>query len=225
MGFNSENAARLCFDIETYALDDAGEYLEEPTAPANYKDPQKIADYIVERRASLLEKAACDLDLCRVVSIAWQDEQDLEPIVLVARTPADEAPMLAAFWDAVGERHLLGFNVLDFDLPVLLRRALYLAQPCPAVQIDRYRHPQVTDLMQELAFGRKELVRSLDFYAKRLGCPVTDTMTGADIAAAVREERWTDIASHARADVQKTCFLATRVGLFRPQPAVMTGAF
>jgi len=219
MGLDNENAARLVFDIETFALDDAGNYLEPPTAPANYKDPQKIADYIAEKLASQVDRAALDPDLCRVVALGVLSERDDAPKVWVAREgdTAAEAAMLTRFWQLVGDRPLVGFNILGFDLPVLLRRSLYLDVPRPRIQIDRFKHPQVIDLMQDLAFGRIEFTRSLDFYSKRFGFGIEDDLTGADIAAAVRAGEWDRVEAHVTADVRKTAALAAKLGVFRSE--------
>jgi hypothetical protein len=42
---------RIVLDIETVGLPDAASYMEPVTAPANYKDPEKIAAYVAERHA------------------------------------------------------------------------------------------------------------------------------------------------------------------------------
>ncbi len=41
----------LFFDIETTANLDALVYLPEPMAPGNYKDADKIAQYVIEKKA------------------------------------------------------------------------------------------------------------------------------------------------------------------------------
>lgn len=41
----------LFFDIETTANPDAIALLPEPSAPANYKDQDKITQYIIEKKA------------------------------------------------------------------------------------------------------------------------------------------------------------------------------
>src|SRR3990167_9822779 len=77
MGFNGENAhvvgaPWLVFDIETCPMPGCAEYLtDDIEAPANYKDPVKIAAYVAERRAKQIADAGLDLDLCEVVAIGW----------------------------------------------------------------------------------------------------------------------------------------------------------
>lgn len=217
MGFDNQNAARIVFDVETAPLPEAAEYLEPATAPANYKDPEKIAAYIAEANAVALSKCSLDVDLCRVVAIGYQIEGDPEPQAVLATGGAgwSEDGLIRAFWAVSAAHHLVGFNCLDFDLPVLLRRSLYLGVPTPLISLDKYRHPQVTDLMQEFCFNGKLRARSLAFYVKRFGIAVADPMTGADVAQAVAESRWRDVEAHVRADVEKTVRLAARLGYFR----------
>lgn len=218
MGLDNEHAARLVFDIETAPLDEAKDYIEPAEAPANYKDPLKIADYIAKANADQLAKCGLDVDLCRIVAIGWADEREWPEarVMTIEQFRGDEALMLKAFWHLATDRFLVGFNCLSFDLPVLLRRSLYLGVPAPRIQIDRFKHPMVTDLMDELSFGGKLRLRGLSFFCRRFGIDIDDPITGADIALAVKEGRWDDIAHHVEADVKKTAALATKLGFWRP---------
>lgn len=213
MGLNNEHAGRVVFDIETAPLEDAAEYLVEPIeAPANYKDPEKIAAYIAAKQAEQLAKCALDVDLCRVVAIGWWAEG--EPALdLDAVDVNDENGMIADFWDTVRGRQLVGFNSLDFDLPVLLRRSLYLKVPAPKINLDRYRTDHV-DLMQILSFNGKLRARGLAFYTKRFGFAVPDVIESSEVGQAVAEGRWDDVRAHVTADVTKTALLAAQLGYF-----------
>lgn len=222
MGLNNEHAARLIFDIETAPLPEAAEYLEPVEAPANYKDPAKIEAYCAEKQAEHMSRCGLDVDLCRVVALGmWLEGAEASSVITAEGV--SEANILRAFWAQMSlGNHLVGFNCLGFDLPVLLRRSLYLDVPTPSIQIDRFKHPQVTDLMDELSFNGKLKLRGLSFYSKRFGFDVPDTMQGADIAQAVTDGRWADIEAHVTADVQKTALLAARLGHFN---RVLAGAF
>lgn len=215
MGLNNEHSARLVFDIETAPIGDAAVYLEPAEAPANYKDPEKIKAYIAEKNAENLERCGLDVDLCRVVAIGYQSEVTDEPDAWLCATEGDEREVLTRFWHAAADRMLVGFNCLAFDLPVLLRRSQYLGIDAPRMQIDKYKHPQITDLQMVLSFNGAIKMRGLAFYAKRFGIPCTDTLTGADIAQAVTEGRWDAIQTHVTADVSKTAALAAKLGYFR----------
>lgn len=208
----------LVFDIETAPILGAREYIEEPAAPANYKDPEKIAAYIEEKHGELVNRAALDPDLARVVCLAAQSSDDAEPICFAAKDEDDERALLNAFWARVGtgpdQATLIGFGILTFDLRVLLRRSLYLNAVRPAtIAIDKYRHPGVVDLMDELSFHGAEKYHSLAFYVKRFGLgPFDDDISGASVGACIAVGDWASVTKHCCIDVQKETALAKRIG-------------
>ena len=216
MGFNNEGASRLIFDIETCPLDDAAEYITPAEAPANYKDHEKISAFVAEKTAEKVARAALDLDLCRIVAIGIWGEHDEQPEVVMSCTGAGEQMLLTWFWRVVKGFHLVGFNCLSFDLPVLFRRSLYLDIQAPRIAIDRFWHPEVTDLMQELSYGQTDKVRGLDFYSRRFGLDIPQDTSGAAIGELVKADDWDAVEAHCRADVQRTAALAARLGYFRP---------
>lgn len=229
MGLNNRHALRVIFDIETVPLHDAADYIDTDgfAAPSNWKDPIKIAANIDEQKASAISKAALDVDLCRIVAMGWQVEDESEPTVHLLKTadPEQEASLLRQFWDVLDERPTVGKNSLGFDLPVLLRRSLYLGVQAPMVSLDKYRTPHI-DLQQLLTFnGTIKPTRSLDFYCKRFKLGIDDTVSGKDIGDLVKAEKWDLVAAHCRADVLKTKALAERMGLLRQQPAMAEAAF
>ena len=201
----------IVLDIETYPLDDAAEFLEEFTAPANYKDPEKIASYIADKRAEAIAKCALDLDLCRIVAIGVDDLQG-NIVVAEAHDEVDERTVLLKFWNDWYESPTIGFNSLGFDLPVLIRRSQYLGVPTPNISLDRYRTPHI-DLMERLSFNGKLRARGLAFYCKRFGIAFDDPTKGADIGDLVRGGKWEEVAAHCAADLKKTRALAERLGV------------
>lgn len=204
----------VIFDLETAPIDDAGTYVEPATAPSNYKDPVKIAEYIREAEASAVAKCALDPDLCRIVALGVSESDNhAPPVVYPCFDVAGERHALECFWQIAARTTLVGFNCLTFDLPVILRRSLYLGVKAPSIQIDKYRHPDVIDLMQLLSFNGAIKAHSLAFYTNRFGLPVVqDDVTGADIGQLVQEGKWDAIEQHCRADVLRTKALALRVG-------------
>jgi hypothetical protein len=70
----------LFFDIETTANQNAVVLLPEPTAPANYKDADKIAQYIIEKKSEQIAQVPLDADLGKVIAISLQSgiESQLE---------------------------------------------------------------------------------------------------------------------------------------------------
>jgi 3'-5' exonuclease len=208
MGFNDENAGRIVIDVETVACPDAAKYLDPVEAPSNYKDPLKIAAYVADTFRKRVEDAGLEPDLNEIVAVGVS----CEGITAVAtRAHLDERGLLEMAWDNIGNRAIVGFNCLGFDLPVLIRRSQLLGVPYPNLNLDRYRTPHV-DLLEKLTFNGKLTYRTLGFYLRRFGLPHDDTVTGADIAGLVAEGRWDAVASHCRHDVEGTAALARRLG-------------
>ena len=212
MGLDNENAAHamtfrpwMAFDLETVPAPDCAEYLTEPIeAPSNWKDPVKIAKYITAERQQQINEAGLDLDLCEVVAIAgaFADREWCQ-----SRQRQSEEAMIRDFWRFAANLFtaggvLVGFNVLHFDLPVLLRRSLYLGIPTPRISIDKYRHDQILDVAELLSFGRRDLLRSQAFYAKRLGIAHDTTVDGSQIAALVIAGQWDTVERHCRMDTR-----------------------
>ena len=210
---------RFCvFDIETAPLADAEGYLPSPKPRANLKDPVKIETDIAEKTASLLDRAALDPDLCRIVAAGWDCDGTVESAV--CENAPQEQLLLERFWRQSQGATLVGFNCLSFDLPVLLRRSLYLGVRAPYFSLNKYRPGSIIDLMQVLAYQGTLTYRSLGFYCTRFGITVPDDVTGAEVAACVEAGDWAKVHDHVRADVTKTTELARRVGVLRLPDAV-----
>ena len=109
---------RFCvFDIETAPLADAEVYLPLPKPRANLKDPVKIEADIREKTATLLDRAALDPDLCRIVAAGWDCNGTAESAV--CEDASQERLLLERFWRQSQGTTLVEFNCLSFDLPVL----------------------------------------------------------------------------------------------------------
>jgi predicted PolB exonuclease-like 3'-5' exonuclease len=208
----------LVFDIETVALPEAAEYIEPATAPANYKDAEKIAAYCAAKDADAVSRCALDPDLCRIVSVGWMDTfAGLGSDINVFSCHDDaERSVLQEFWRRVRTVQVVGYNCIGFDLPVMLRRSMYLGVK-PSLgpsDLNKYRMGKVLDLMQLLSFSGALKYRSLDFYCTRLGLDVPDEHSGKDIGALYAAGDWEAIEAHCRADVLKTALLADCMGVF-----------
>jgi uncharacterized protein YprB with RNaseH-like and TPR domain len=219
---------KLVLDIETCPIDRAADYIEEPSAPANYKNPEAIASYIATAKQAAVDKCGLDPDLGRIVALGWMLEGQEEPTVRTCRAEVDEAQALKELWRLVempsgAHRVLVTFNGNGFDLPFLMRRSLYLGMVYPHLNIDRYRTNHL-DLLAKLTYNGLLKAHSLKFYAKRFCLPVEDETKGADIPALVRDgsdTAWQAIHDHCRADVLTTYLLASRLQLIDFDPRAL----
>lgn len=164
----------LFFDIETAVNLDALAFLPEPTAPANYKDAEKIAQYVTEKKAEQVLQSPLDADLGMVMAIAMQRGLENAPEVYLAgddETP-DEAALLDCFWRSFAQLdgRACGYNILGFDLPYLLRRSFALDIDVPLLpRLAKYQTEPVVDLMGILY--NWDNVRGLKWVCKRYGIP------------------------------------------------------
>lgn len=212
----------LVIDVEATAIDDLDTYLTEPVeAPSNWKDPVKIAQYIKDAKAAQIAKAALDIDLARIVAIGYQLVGETASVadVVLCKDETQEMTALGVLWDTFWRVYMPGhtiavtFNGLAYDLPLLLRRSLYLGVTAPKLQLDRYKHVDAIDLMQILCLDGRLKMHGLQFYANRFKIPVEQDITGADIGAAVAAGDWAAVEKHCAADVQTTYLLAKRMGV------------
>lgn len=238
-------------DCETFPIDDAEQYLEPLTPPTppdldailparNLVDPVKIADDIQKKRTKAVEdyeaslvaydiarqeridRCALDIDMNRIVVLGWMFPADPAPQVRVCKTATDERDTLETFWRDAAGHTLVTFGGLTFDLPVLMRRSLYLGVRYPTLSVDKYRSEHI-DLLRTLTFNyaiERKYWHGLKFYLARFGIASEDMTTGADVAALVKANDWKAVAAHCEADVKGTRELALRIGALKvPQAA------
>lgn len=227
-------------DIETYAIADAEQYLpplevlpppdlDGILAARNLVDPAKVAADLAKRREAAiadhedrckaqaekrqrdLQRCALDADLCRIVALGYMLEDDDRPVLFICTTEDEERLALMAFWRSMAHHMLVTFHGFAFDLPVLMRRSLYLGVEHPLINIDKYRSPHI-DLYQRLTYNGLLPAHSLKFYCARLGILIDDVTTGKDIAAMVEACDWEGIRLHCQSDVLATRALAGRLG-------------
>lgn len=205
--------ATLIFDIETGAQPESNLRLLAPefSAPANYKDPEKIAAAIKEKYDEWVDKAALDASTGRVVAIGvWTESKGIE--IAGVDDTATESDVIASFWDLCRELvpkggQLIGFNILSFDLPFLIRRSLILGVPVPKWlrKQNRYWHDNLVDLMLEWTLGLYGERISLDRLAKCLG------MDGKNGDGAVFAGLWESNREEAIAYLENDVLLTAKV--------------
>jgi hypothetical protein len=216
-------------DIETAPIDGVDAYLPEVRHNKGTKDADKQAAQIAEKRQALLDDAGLDPDLSRIVCLGI--DRGFGPQTTLCQTEDMEHIALTAFWETLrqarGDYRVIGFNLLDFDLPRLFRRSLYLDVPSVPMVRDKYRHPNVVDLQSILSENGRLTWRSMDYYCSRFRLDVPmDPFDGKDIAGMVLGGQWGQVQEHNRCDLVKTRMLAERLGvldaLVRPAPRKMT---
>lgn len=219
MGYELENSGAFVLDLETTARDGIDAILDPPTAPANYKDAEKIAAKKQEKLQASIDRAALDINLNRIVAFGtWTPAGGAS--VVVAKDQAQEIACLNALAETIDfrlRRRIINFNGLSFDLLVLMQRARILRVKFPILEVSpAWRSPN-TDLMEVLTFGGKTVRHSLDFYCRVFDIDYDEpaevkAVTGADIPLLVAAGRWDLVEGHCRYDVTRTGMLAQVLG-------------
>ena len=205
----------VTFDIET-----VGDgrmipiLLDGVRAPSNYRDQLKIDQYLAERRAEVANDAAAKIDYNRVVCVSTIDEEERARTSYAEPNDVAERDLLTWAWAQLVDQSVVGFNIRQFDLPVLLRRSQVLGIDAPEIDLSRYaNYGRVRDLADILTWRGVVELRRLRVYAHEFGIPVEDETTGADIPRLVAEGNWAAIQRHCESDVRTTHALAVRLGV------------
>ncbi len=207
----------LFFDIETKAHHEAVFLLPEPFAPANYKDPDKIAQYVESKKAEQIAQAALDPDLGQVLAIALQSGLDGVTRVHLVGDPEihSESDLIRWFWKefAKADGRSCGYNIIGFDLPYLLRRSFDLGIQVPVQpQLSKFRTAPTIDLMAILYNWGP--AKGLKWVCKRYGInnPLPD-LDGSQVVSMDPET----LRKYARNDVYLVMELYKRMcGVYLP---------
>lgn len=201
---------RLVFDLETAANLKALEFAPEPKPNGTLRDPEKVAADIAAKKAELIDRAALDPDYGQIraigMTVILSDGSYDEPIALVRNDQGySEKDMIRIFWIELKQKlgSCIGYNILGFDLPYLLRRsmALGIRVSFPPF-LAKYRSEPVTDLMGILYnWGTAKPLKDV---AKMYGIHIPkEGVTGADVANLSDDE----VAEYVKSDVVVTAEL------------------
>ena len=208
------------WDCETGPETDERLALAEPAfeAPANYKDPEKIAASIAEQRAKWKERAALDPMTGRILAIGSMDEVT----IVCDHGENREADIIGNFF-RVYERHascgerMVGFNIRSFDLPFIVRRAFITGVPVPPQlkpngQSTWFKFPETfIDLRDIWLCSEKNGHGSLGTLCKLMGLG-EKTGSGADFARLYADESTRQQAlDYLKNDLLLTSKLAERL--------------
>lgn len=222
----------MIVDVETAPRDGIEHLLEPPAPDSRIKDPEKIAADIAKRTAERDEKLALDYNLNRIVAISWlTPEMQGEPEVHVgapdnAVWQHNEIWGLEKLWKARAatsinfkQPTLIGFNIRNFDIPVLIQRTRLLGLPTPLLDYSKYSK-EIVDLFEELTFfqgfkSSSAMRRRLKNYCTLFGIPQPDDCDGADVPKLIAEGQTDKVIEHCKADVLRTYEIAKRLGVIK----------
>lgn len=177
------------------SVEKPGAFDERSVKVGNLKDEAKIREKIEAARAAhaaavdayaerlvaeeakywsdIKAKAALSALTGRVLAIGYKSDKS---VVFDAVTEdRDETVILRTFWDRYrafreSDRHLVGFNIKEFDIPYIAQRSVILGVPVPATVLvqNRFMDPMFIDLRDRWGFcGRP--VGTLDAICRACG--------------------------------------------------------
>ena len=215
------------FDIETIPCQLPGvldEFKAAVTAPAQYKKPESIAEWLRDNRDSEGEaawlKTSFDGGMGHVVCIGLAVNDGPARSYQV---PADgygnrnhEAELLMAFFSDltdIGRSVLVGHNILGFDLPFLWKRCMVLGVKPPLWfprNPSKYNSEMTRDTMNMWDMEQRA-GGSMDRICKLLGIPGKGDVSGADVWPMVEAGDIEGVAAYCRADVERTRLMFKRM--------------
>ncbi len=217
----------LVFDIETLTDLKAGAHLHDLDLPE-----QDLEQALTKLRR---QEAGTDfqrLPLHEIVCISglWIDEHGMK-LFSFSQQQDSEAELLRKFLSIFDKRHpvLVSWNGSQFDLPVILFRAMYHGLSAPALfdqgEIDtqkRYNnyqnryHQRHVDLMDVMAMFNGRNFQKLDDIAQLLGFPGKRGL-GYQVPEYVRQQQWQQLTSYCEGDVLNTWLVYLRWLLLKGQ--------
>ena len=174
MDFDTHDRTPIFFDIETGPCSAADPTLA-PTikAPSNYTDPEKIEAYIAKKELEFWDRAALDPVTGEIVAFGFrykgqsyyieefEDGSDCETVILIG---------IERLAQAAGSRMWVGHNIIDFDLPFIVKRFWKHRMSMPAGwKQGRYWNNWFVDTQGLFGLGKYKDMIGLDRLARYLG--------------------------------------------------------
>jgi len=188
------------------------------SAPANYKDPEKIRSYQLDAVGSEWRKESLVSLKGRVICIGWAVGDD--PVQLLADMDDEKAiieDFAALVWEDVGIKGVdwIGFNLRTFDLNWLRHRAYKYGLTQLAASIPYLRYDKSVIDLREVWNGADYQGRgTLAEIAAFMGLEgKQDGMDGSKVFGLWQEEKLSEIVHYCAQDVELTRQLARRMGL------------
>ena len=209
----------LVIDIETVPNekltdDEKPKFNPDDVKLGNIKDPAKIAEKINQAKEefniNLIKQMSLDPCYCQIVSMSYQrlDSELNEIDTNVMGVHGNEDSSLLEIFNAIWNRSdvLVGWNIKDFDIPVIRMRQIKNGCLNPMFHIPSYskiRNPYSNELCIDLMNEFSDKMMSLDKAAKiLLGKSKSDS--GSDIYTYWKNKEFDKIVNHNKEDVSLT---------------------
>jgi predicted PolB exonuclease-like 3'-5' exonuclease len=196
----------LAIDIETVKNSNAEKYIEQFNryeAPSNYKDKEKIEQYILNAKAKDLEQAGLHWWTGKIICIGCYD--------MLSNTEwffygDDEQKILVDFFTLLETNsytNIIGKSSSDFDIPFIIGRTLRHNIGLPTI----LRRTNLDDVNKMFSFSKtSSQISSLANYAwgleieGKLGHG-SQVQTMYNLAMLGDNKQWQDIANYCKRDV------------------------
>jgi predicted PolB exonuclease-like 3'-5' exonuclease len=209
----------VVLDLETVPDEDLVDAVDgEPSRP--YTD--KVGRLLAARRAQSGGRSDfLPIPYHRPVAACWLEATERDGSVLVSdagcwtdRRSAERA-FLGEIWERLEDRTLVTFHGRGFDLPVLELRSLKLGLSVPSwFSSARNGGPDDHhDLLDLLSNGGAAPLAPLDLYAKLVGLPGKESVSGKDVARLYAQDALGAIVGYCMSDVVQTWLLYLRYRL------------
>lgn len=219
----------LVFDIETMTDLKSGAHLYGLDLPE--------ADLLQALTKLRRQESGMDfqrLALHEIVCISglWIDELGAMKLFSFSREQYSEAEILKKFLSIFDKKHptLVSWNGSQFDLPVILFRAMYHGLSASSLfdqgEIDHQKkynnyqnryHQRHVDLMDVMAMFNLRHFQKLDDVAHLLGFPGKRGNGGYHVPEYVRLQQWQDLTGYCEGDVLNTWLIYLRWLLLKGQ--------
>lgn len=183
-------------------------------APANYKDPDKIAANIAEQAEAWKANAALEPITGQILAVGTISEKGFGYSIGDETKILNEAFNLI-FWHLGAGDPVVGFCIKRFDLPYLVKRGRIHGIKPPVCLINRYKGrlywaEDIIDLQEEWNCGLSDTKgQSLDAVAKALGLP-PKLGDGKDFAALFASNQ-SQALEYLKRDLEITRDLAQKI--------------
>lgn len=181
------------------------------------KGPRKGVLSLLRTKRSVQEDRIKEMSVnpmfCRIVAIGLKvGSQPVESMLCSMQT--DEYTALVEAWRIIQKhRPVIGFNVRDFDLRVMLVRSAILGvEPAYVPDTRKYGSPDVIDLMQAIYGDRCPKGCGMKPTAKMFGIDVPeDHGDGSQVYKLYQSRDWKRIADYLVGDVELTAAVHQKI--------------